>query len=120
MLRVIGAVGEPASRIENRIGEPAANPYLYMAAQVHAGLHGITQRLQAPAATEAPYAPGQTLLPTSLPEALQALRDDAELSAAFGADFVQYLCQIKAMESKRLEQAPDSREWHSREYFSRI
>jgi glutamine synthetase len=120
MLRVIGAVGESASRIENRIGEPAANPYLYMAAQVHAGLHGITQRLQAPAATEAPYAPAQTLLPTSLPEALQALRDDAEMSAAFGADFVQYLCQIKAMESTRLDQAPDSLEWHSREYFSRI
>src|ERR1051326_4173744 len=28
MLRVLGAVSDPASRIENRIGEPSANPYL--------------------------------------------------------------------------------------------
>ena len=31
MLRVISAAHDPASRIENRIGEPAANPYLYLA-----------------------------------------------------------------------------------------
>src|SRR3546814_5616935 len=29
MARVLGAPGDPASRIENRLGEPAANPYLY-------------------------------------------------------------------------------------------
>ena len=37
MLRVVGAAGDDATRIENRIGEPMANPYLYLAAQVHAG-----------------------------------------------------------------------------------
>src|SRR5205807_35718 len=30
MLRVLGAPGDPATRIENRLGEPAANPYLYI------------------------------------------------------------------------------------------
>ena len=34
MLRVIGGPGDPATRIENRIGEPAANPYLYFASQI--------------------------------------------------------------------------------------
>ena len=29
MIRVLGAPGDPATRLENRIGEPAANPYLY-------------------------------------------------------------------------------------------
>ena len=28
MIRVLGGAGNPATRLENRIGEPAANPYL--------------------------------------------------------------------------------------------
>jgi len=36
MLRVLGGPRDPASRIENRIGEPGANPYLYFASQIHA------------------------------------------------------------------------------------
>ncbi len=41
MLRVLGGPGDPATRIENRIGEPAANPYLYFASQIHSGLDGM-------------------------------------------------------------------------------
>src|SRR5207253_4050068 len=48
MLRVIGRCGDDATRIENRIGEPAANPYLYLASQIHAGLDGIERRLTPP------------------------------------------------------------------------
>src|SRR6185369_3845411 len=44
LLRVIGGPGNPATRIENRIGEPAANPYLYFASQVHSGLDGMATR----------------------------------------------------------------------------
>jgi glutamine synthetase len=44
MLRVLGGPGDGATRIENRIGEPMANPYLYMASQIHAGLDGLRQR----------------------------------------------------------------------------
>jgi len=29
MIRALGGPGDPATRLENRIGEPAANPYLY-------------------------------------------------------------------------------------------
>ncbi len=47
MLRVIGGPNDGATRIENRIGEPAANPYLYMAAQIHAGLDGLARQLAA-------------------------------------------------------------------------
>jgi len=46
MLRVIGHPGDAATRIENRIGEPMANPYLTMAAQIHAGLHRLRHRAQ--------------------------------------------------------------------------
>ena len=31
MVRVLGQPGDPATHLENRVGEPAANPYLYMA-----------------------------------------------------------------------------------------
>ena len=34
MIRMLGGPGDPATRLENRIGEPAANPYLYMASQI--------------------------------------------------------------------------------------
>jgi glutamine synthetase len=51
MLRVIGECGDEGTRIENRIGEPAANPYLYLASQIHAGLDGIDRQLKAPPAT---------------------------------------------------------------------
>jgi glutamine synthetase len=34
MIRVLGGASDVATRLENRIGEPAANPYLYMASQV--------------------------------------------------------------------------------------
>jgi glutamine synthetase len=45
MLRVLGAMNDPASRIENRVGEPSANPYLYIASQLIAGLNGIESKI---------------------------------------------------------------------------
>jgi hypothetical protein len=50
MLRVLGRAGDAGTRIENRIGEPSANPYLYIAAQIHAGLDGLARGLAAPPA----------------------------------------------------------------------
>jgi glutamine synthetase len=120
MLRVIGDCGDEATRIENRIGEPAANPYLYLASQIHAGLDGIERKLVPPAATDSPYAGQAESLPTSLGEALQALRDDAVLCAAFGASFIHYYSRIKQSEQQRFEQAEDRDEFQRREYFSRI
>ncbi|MBL0428787.1 glutamine synthetase family protein [Ramlibacter alkalitolerans] len=120
LLRVIGDCGDEATRIENRIGEPAANPYLYIASQVHAGLEGIGRRLLPPAATDAPYAGTGENLPTSLGEALAALRTDLGLCEAFGAAFIDYFTQIKRSEQQRLEAADDSEEFMRREYFGRL
>ncbi len=120
MLRVIGDCGDNATRIENRIGEPAANPYLYMASQIHAGLDGLAQRLRAPAATDSPYGHQGERLPTSLPEALEALRQDEALVAGFGADFVAYFAQVKASEVARHDAAQDKDDFQRREYFSRL
>jgi glutamine synthetase len=120
MLRVVGQCRDAATRIENRIGEPAANPYLYLAAQIHAGLDGIARQLKAPIATDAPYGEAGVRIPTSLGEALDALQADPVLVNAFGNSFINYFTRIKQSEITRHDQAADKDDWQRREYFSRI
>ncbi len=129
MLRVLGSAsgaggaGDAATRIENRLGEPAANPYLYIASQIHAGLDGITQQLTPPPATLSPYAddlPEGNKLPSNLAQALDALQADDALVAAFGPGFVNYLVRIKQAELARYDAAQDKADFDRREYFSRI
>jgi glutamine synthetase len=120
LLRVIGACGDEATRIENRIGEPAANPYLYLASQVHAGLDGLGRGLLPPPATDAPYSGAGESLPTSLAEGLDALASDVALCEAFGPAFVDYFTRIKRSEQERFEAAADRDEFQRREYFGRL
>ncbi len=120
MLRVVGQAGDPATRIENRIGEPAANPYLYIASQIHAGLDGIARQLKAPPASTAPYDAGNDRLPTTLGEALEALQTDDALVQGLGRDFVAYYARIKQQELRRFAEAEDKLDWQRREYFSRF
>ena len=125
MLRVIGGAGnetapDKSTRIENRIGEPAANPYLYMASQIYAGMDGVRAQMQAPQATVAPYALTDKPLPGSLEIALEMLNNDSALCSAFGSDFIAYFTHVKTSELMRYEQAEDKNEWQRREYFGRI
>lgn len=120
MLRVVGQCRDKATRIENRIGEPAANPYLYLASQIYAGLDGIRRKLKAPVATDAPYGEAGTRIPTGLGEALAALQADPVLVQAYGETFINYFTRIKQSEITRHEQAADKDDWQRREYFSRI
>ena len=120
MLRVLGGAGDAATRIENRIGEPMANPYLYFAAQIHAGLDGIERRLVPPREASSPYADGGEALPTSLGEALDALAGDDVLVRAFTPQVVDWFTRIKRAEIGRHAAADDSAAWQAREYFSRF
>ncbi len=120
MLRVVGAAGDPATRIENRVGEPAANPYLYMAAQIHAGLDGLARGLTPPPGSETPYADGGEKIPTTLAEGLAALQADTALCNGLGDGFVRYYSRIKQSEIDRCAQAEDRTDFERREYFSRI
>ena len=63
MLRVLGAPGDPSTRIENRIGEPAANPYLYILSQIVAGLDGIENGLDPGPQDTEPYTADRPMLP---------------------------------------------------------
>ena len=119
MLRVLGGCTDAATRIENRIGEPLANPYLYIASQIHCGLSGLRRQLDPGPATETPYAQG-TRLPTSLGEALEALASDAVLGEAFGSPLLSLYTRVKRSELERFEAAANKDEWLRREYFSRF
>ena len=52
---VIGGPGDETAHVENRAGEPCANPYLYMASQIVCGLDGIAKRSDPGPLEEAPY-----------------------------------------------------------------
>jgi glutamine synthetase len=115
MLRVVGGPRDPNTRIENRIGEPAANPYLYFASQIICGLDGIERRLPLPRSADAPYEAKADLLPRTLEEALQHLRADKALRDGLGAGFIDYYCRIKEAEIARFNL--EVSDWEHREYF---
>ena len=116
MLRVVGEAGSAATRIENRIGEPAANPYLYMASQIVSGLDGIDRALQPPPSADTPYETEAPALPGSLDEALVALDRSACLRAGFTDGFIDYWLHLKRAELARFN--AEVSEWEQREYFS--
>jgi glutamine synthetase len=121
MIRVLGQPGDPATRLENRVGEPAANPYLYVASQVYSGLDGIARRLDPGPAADTPYEAAAALLPKNLSEALTALRADETFRAGFGGGFIDYYTHIKAAEIERFQKEaadqPDVTPWEQKEYL---
>jgi glutamine synthetase len=116
MVRVIGQAGDPATHLENRAGEPGANPYLYMASQIAAGLDGIATAADPGPAADAPYSADAARLPRTLLEAIAALRDSACFRAAFGDGFVDYFVRLKEFEINRF--LTDVTDWEQREYFA--
>jgi len=115
MIRVLGGAGEAATRLENRIGEPAANPYLYMASQILSGLDGVDRKLDPGSSADTPYETKAVLLPKSLREAVFALNDDPFFREALGAAFVDYYVHIKNAEIERFQ--AEVSDWEHREYF---
>jgi glutamine synthetase len=103
MLRVLSGVGDPASRIENRVGEPSANPYLYIASQLVAGMDGIANRRQPGPPDTDPYASDHPMLSKSLSLALGNLERSELLRSAFGDLFVDYYVKLKRTEFGRFE-----------------
>ncbi len=115
LVRVIGGPGDPATRLENRVGEPAANPYLYLASQIVAGLDGLQRALDPGPSADTPYAAQAPRLPQSLAEALDALAGDEVLRAGVGLSFADYFVHLKRSEIARFE--AEVTEWEHREYF---
>jgi glutamine synthetase len=133
LVRVQGSPGDGSSHVEMRLGEPAANPYLYLAANLAAGLDGIQRRAEPPPPVEAdPYVADAPMLPASLSAAVAALDADGFYRKMFGDTLVAYLVMMKRSEIRRYEdalaaaaaagaaagaEAQDVSDWEMREYF---
>jgi glutamine synthetase len=115
MIRALGGKGDQATRLENRVGEPAANPYLYMAAQIVTGRDGIARKLDPGPSADTPYETQAPLLPKTLEEALAALAEDRCFAEGFGQGFVDYYLTIKRAELARYH--AEVTEWEQKEYF---
>ena len=116
MLRLVGAgTNDPATRIENRVGEPAANPYLYMAAQLVSGIDGIDKNLSPPAPTEDPYTAEAELLPKTILEAAEELSKSSLYREVLGDQFIDYILGIKYAEIERF--FSEVTDWEHKEYF---
>jgi glutamine synthetase len=121
MVRVLGQPGDASTHLENRAGEPAANPYLYMASQIYAGLDGVARRLEPGPSADTPYEHSAALLPKNLGEALTALTADECFRESFGTAFVNYYAHIKNAELARFKadgkDQPEPTPWEQKEYF---
>jgi glutamine synthetase len=116
MVRVIGAPRDPVTHLENRIGEPAANPYLYFVSQLVSGMDGMQRGLIAPKEVDTPYEGGGEVLPRSLVAAIAELKRSELFRTVLGDGFVDYFLTIKEAEVQRFlsEEVTD---WEQREYF---
>jgi glutamine synthetase len=126
LIRVLGGQGDAATRLENRIGEPSANPYLYVLSQIVAGLDGIEHGLDPGPQDDDPYNAARPMLPASLPGALDALESDALFRNRLGDVFVDYFLRLKRNEAGRFAQwlkdtgtlaGDEPTAWEQNEYF---
>ena len=113
------------TRVELRIGDGAANPYVVIAVVAAAALDGIRRRLTpVPAAEGWSYEDESTpVLPMSLREALDALAADTDLRDLLPENFIDAFMAMKRDEVERYEAAvedPTTRDvtqWELDEYL---
>jgi glutamine synthetase len=127
MMRVLGGPEDPTTRIENRAGEPAANPYLFIAAQIAAGIDGLERKLPLWEADDDSYQADRPLLPQNMGAALGALDQSQLYRKEFGDLFVDYYLAFKSVELGRFEQyleengidpgTGDVTQWEQNEYY---
>ena len=105
LIRTLGGHDDPGTRLENRIGEPAANPYLYIASQIAAGLDGLQQETDPWPSDDDPYAADRPLLPEDLTQAHRLLKEDQFYRTHFGDLFIDYYLALKQAEIDRFRSA---------------
>ncbi len=116
MCRLVGGMGDPATHIENRSGEPAANPYLYMGSQIVAGLDGMANRIDPGSPLADPHAQVEKpLMPSSLGEAVDALSASTMFREALGNEFIDHYISVRRQEIGRFQSYVT--DWEHREYF---
>ncbi|WP_250031414.1 glutamine synthetase family protein [Paractinoplanes maris] len=106
----------PATRLELRLGDASANPYLGLAALLAAAYLGIHDKLEPPPKLRGyGYDAGRSpRLPGDLPSALAALEADTELTELLGPAFVAAFVAYKRNELDRFSRWVT--DWEFREY----
>lgn len=106
----------PGSRLELRLGDASANPYLLIAGTVAAALLGVVAGEEPPAPLEG-YGYDTTkspVLPMNLPAALDALEADTALTELLGKDFTTSYLAYKRDEVARFQR--HITDWEFTEY----
>lgn len=105
-----------ASRMELRLGDASANPYLAVAALLAAAYLGIRDGLEPPAKLEGyGYDTSKAdMLPTDLATAIDALEQDKDIAKILGPAFVKTFVAYKRNELQRFSQYVT--DWEFREY----
>jgi glutamine synthetase len=106
----------PGARMEVRLGDATANPYLGMAAIGAAVYLGLTDKAEPGQKLEGyGYDPSRApMLPMRLPDALDALEADKDLVAVLGEYFVESFVTYKRHEIDRFDRFVT--DWEYREY----
>jgi glutamine synthetase len=114
-------------RIEWRLPDSSANPYLALAGVIAAGLAGIDEALDPGAPVNGDVYQmepaererlGLTMLPQNLALAVQALERDHVLADALGQDLVEQFCALKRAEWNEYSQQVSS--WETARYLTRF
>jgi len=105
-----------ASRMELRLGDASANPYLAVGALMGAAYLGVREKIEPPAKLEGyGYDTSKAeKLPGDLATALDALEADTELAEILGPTFVAAFLAYKRNELERFSQFVT--DWEFREY----
>ncbi len=112
MLRVMPDRGL-STRVENRLPDSAANPYLMLAAMILAGVEGIEDQVSPPPPITGAVAP-QVSLPRHIWEAIQCLAEPSSLAALFEQDLITAYRGILMLAADRF--AASVSEWEIQEY----
>lgn len=115
MVRIPPERGSGA-RLELRLGDASANPYVLIAATIAAALLGIQAAEEPPAPLEGyGYDTARSaLLPDCLPSALDALEGDTALTGILGKGFTAAYLAYKRNEVERFQQHVT--DWEFMEY----
>lgn len=108
MLRVPPERGM-GTRLELRVGDGAANPYLLIASVLAAALDGIERSLPEPSSVEGWSYENEAaaVLPMTFTDALDALDSDAFMKSILGAPLTDVFTMLKRDEVARYEAAVD-------------
>jgi glutamine synthetase len=112
-----------STRVEVRVGDGGANPYLGVAAMLFAGLDGVRRAVDPPDPLSGDayhLGPDQAggALPHTLADALDALEADEYIVASMGRELVETFLTMKRFESDRFRAHVS--EWELDEYLRHL